>query len=282
MGIMKLFTLLSRLIVPAILIVLLACPALSANSADIPTVGIEGTKKFKLPGKPLKALPVNEKSLIILRIGKTFPHGTDTRYNVRYIGLLPGQYDLGDYLVQEDGSTVSNLPPLPVEIAPLLPVDHNGQLIEEPLQNIPFFSRFREIVMAVWILWALLLIPIILIKRKGMATAPVVEEIPEPTIAEKLQPLVVKAADGTISSDEQSHLELLLIAFWKHELQLDALSMSEALTRMKEHPAAGSLLREMEAWLYKPPANEMVDVATLLAPYRSLPADNPLSSVSAS
>jgi hypothetical protein len=196
---------------------------------------------------------------------------------VRYIGLLPGSYDLRDYLVGEDGTPATNLPPLPVEIAPLLPEDHDGKLIEEPLQGIPFFSRFREIVIAVWILWILLLIPILFIKRKGMEAAPVAEELPEPTLAEKLQPLVVKAADGTITPEEQSHLELLLIAYWRHELQLDAFPINEALERLKMHPDAGSLLREMETWLYKPPGNEMVDVATLLEPYRILPADKPVT-----
>jgi len=279
MGIMKLRTLLLQLALPAGITLLIACPALCS---DIPTVGIEGTKELILPGKPLLARQVDDKSLIVLRIVTALPHGTATRYDVRYIGLLPGDYDLGDYLVQEDGSAATNLPPLPVTIAPLLPVDHNGKLIEEPLQSIPFFSRFREIVIAVWILWALLLIPIIIYKRKGMAAAPVVEEIPEPTLAERMQPLVVNAADGTITSEEKSHLELLLIAFWKHELQLDALSMSEALARLKVHPDAGKLLREMEAWLYKPPGNETVDVVSLLEPYRSLPADNPGTRVSAS
>lgn len=271
MGIMKLYTILPKLVVPAGMVLLFACTALCD---EIPTVGMEGSRELILSGKPLKARPVNDKSLIVLRIVNVYPHGTKTRYDMRYIGLLPGSYDLRDYLVHEDGSAATNLPPLPVEIAPLLPADHDGKLIEEPLQGIPFFSRFREIVIAVWILWALLLIPILMIKRKGMDAAPVVDELPEPTLAEKLQPLVVKAADGTITSEEQSHLELLLIAYWRHELQLDSFSISDALERLKMHPDAGSLLREMETWLYKPPGNEMIDVAALLEPYRALPADN--------
>ena len=46
----------------------------------IPTVGMEGRLEATLPGALLEARPVDEKSLIILRVAATFPHGTLTRY----------------------------------------------------------------------------------------------------------------------------------------------------------------------------------------------------------
>ncbi|GIT12705.1 MAG: hypothetical protein CM1200mP34_1110 [Verrucomicrobiales bacterium] len=52
-------------------------------------VGMEGSLFIVLPGEPLKAEPVGDKSTIILRIQDTFPHGNDHRYDLRYFGFVP-------------------------------------------------------------------------------------------------------------------------------------------------------------------------------------------------
>jgi hypothetical protein len=48
--------------------------------------------------------------------------------------------------------------------------------------------------------------------------------------------------------------------------------MVDALTRLRQHREAGALLRALEDWLHRPPGTANVDVAAVLAPYRSIPA----------
>jgi hypothetical protein len=104
---------------------------------------MEGRLEATLPGTLLEARPVDEKSLIILRVADSFPHGTLTRYDLRYIGLEPGKYDLRDYLRRQDGSPLGDLPPLQVEIAGLLPKTHTGELIERPPGVLGLFGGYR-------------------------------------------------------------------------------------------------------------------------------------------
>ena len=217
-----------RLVVCVCFVPLMLCGRLAA---DIPTVGMEGATNIVLPGPLLAAKPVNERSLVVLRIVDSYLHGSATRYDVRYIGLLPGSYNLRDYLVYTSGTPATNLPEISVEIAPLLPEEFSGKLVEDALPSVPLFSRFRELVIAVWILWAVLLIPILLYKRKQYGGAGAEEPPHQPGIAERLRPLVEKAAEGLLSAEEQSHLEMLLIAYWRHELSLESLSMNESLER---------------------------------------------------
>jgi hypothetical protein len=92
-----------------------------------------------------------------------------------------------------------------------------------------------------------------------------------PTLAERLQPLVARAAEGKLSRDELAHLERLLLSHWRERLALGDAPMIEAVQRLREHPEGGVLLRQLEDWLHRPPGSVKVDVEALLAPYRALP-----------
>ena len=93
-----------------------------------PTVGIEGKLDVQLAGPELTAKPPDRAAPINLRLASTRPHGTLIQYDLRYIGLVPGRYDLRDYLVRPDGSRPTDLAPLTVEIAGILPAHHNVHL----------------------------------------------------------------------------------------------------------------------------------------------------------
>jgi hypothetical protein len=96
---------------------------------DVPvTVGVEGRMEALLPAKGLQAAPASRNSPITIRIASTRPHGTLVRYDLRFIGLVPGKYDLRNHLLRDDGTTANDLPALPVTVGGLLPADHNGHL----------------------------------------------------------------------------------------------------------------------------------------------------------
>src|SRR5258708_2260757 len=90
----------------------LFCLAVGARAVEtnLPTVGMEGKVEVNLPGPLLDAKPVDPRSLVTLRIADTRPHGTLIHYDLRYLGLVPGRYDLRDYLVRKDGSSTDDLP----------------------------------------------------------------------------------------------------------------------------------------------------------------------------
>jgi hypothetical protein len=238
----------------------------------IPTVGMEGRVEITLSGTLLEARPVDPKSPMVLRIADTRPRGSLIYYDLRYIGLAPGTYDLRHYLVRADGSATNDLPAIPVEIAGLLPKAHRGELVAQPVRPVPFRGGYMVAFIAVATLWVLLFIPIWQASRRRKTTLPTPAAAPAPTLADRLRPLIEQAAHGNLSSDGQAQLERLLLSHWRRQLALDHLGMAEALVRLREHSQAGVLLRELENWLHRPPGTVAVDVEALLAPYRNLSA----------
>ena len=105
--------------------------AQETNSGPVSVaIGLEGQHMIVLPGDKFEAAPVGDKSKLILRIQDVFPHGNAHRYDLRYFGFFPGEYDLIQFLRTADGKTPTNLPPVNVTIHGILPEDHDGMLIE--------------------------------------------------------------------------------------------------------------------------------------------------------
>ena len=233
-----------------------------------PTVGMEGRAEVTLPGTLLEAKPVDPKSLIVLRIADTRPHGALIYYDLRYVGLEPGKYDLRNYLARKDGSTTNDLPAIPVEIAGLLPAKHDGELLAQPEKPLPFLGGYKTLIVLVVALWALVLIPLWLIGRRRKSAPAVAAPMAAPTLADRLRPLVEQAAAGQLSRDGQAQLERLLLTHWRQRLNLEAEDMAEAIRRLRGDAEGGALLRELENWLHRPPGSVKVDVNKLLEPYR--------------
>jgi hypothetical protein len=236
------------------------------RAADVPTVGIEGQLTVLLPGPELKTKPPDRASPLNLRIASTRPHGSQVQYDLRYIGLVPGRYDLRQYLVRADGAPVGELPELKVEVAGVLPPQHQGQL--SPRSDLPelHLGGYRWWMGAAAGLWALLAFPLFLGRRRRpqkTESAPVAP----PTLAERMRPLVELATKGQLTGDQQAQLERMLLGHWRERLGLDSLDLSEATTRLRAHPEAGTLLRALEDWLHRPPGSVKVDLDAVLSPY---------------
>jgi hypothetical protein len=235
-----------------------------------PTVGMEGRLEVMLPGTMLEAKPVNPRSPLVVRIAGTRPHGSLIDYDLRYIGLVPGKYDLREYFVRKDGSSTADLPMLAAEVAGVLPESHRGELFGEEVQPLPFLGGYRTALTLVVALWAFLFVPFWLSSRKPKAEPSAPLAVAPPTLAERLQPLVKRAAEGKLSKSELAQLERMLLNHWRERLGLQELGLAEAVGRLREHPEGGALLRELENWLHRPPGTTAVNVAALLAPYGAL------------
>jgi len=212
---------------------------------------------------------------MLVRIASSRPHGTLTYYDLRYIGRVPGQYDLRAYLVAADGRPATGLPALPVTVKGILPVPHNGWLEEQALRAPSLFGGYRAVATVVAAFWVVAFFLIIRVGRKRKALCIESPVVRPPTLAERLRPLVERAAAGQLSANEKAALERMLIAHWQRRLGLGAADGAELIAAIRRHPEAGALLGALEDWLHRPPGSVRVALEPVLAPYRDLPAEEP-------
>jgi hypothetical protein len=222
----------------------------------------------ELPGTLLATKPPAREDKLVVRIADTRPHGTLIHYDLRYIGLVPGDYDLRPLFTRVDGTTTDDLRPLKVTIAPLLPPDHQGQLNLRTPGPLAFLGGYKAVMIAVAVLWVLVAIPLFR-QRRVVAAAAETKPAP-PTIADRLRPLVERAAAGQLLPDGQAELERLLLSHWQQRLGFTALAPAEAMRQLRQHPEAGALLRALEDWLHRPPGTARVEIDSILAPYTKL------------
>ena len=239
----------------------------SAPPGTIP-VGMEGRITIPLPGEKLEAAPVGDKSKIILRIHDVFPHGTDHRYDLRYFGFVPGEYDLAQYLRNADGTAPTNLPPIPVHISGILPENHDGKLIEDKPGGVSLPGSYTVWLIGLGGVWFIAAWPLFLLGRKKKTPLGQAQD-EGPDLAERLRPLVEQAANGTLDTDGRARLERMVFSHWRERLGLpEDGDVAELHHQLKVHDEAGPLLHGLEDWLHRPPGTATVEIAALLAPYR--------------
>ena len=226
-------------------------------------------EQLVLPGSDLAVKPLDRNSPIVIRIIETYPHGSDTRYDLEFYGLEPGTYDLSEYLQRADGTPAPGLPPIPVVIESLLPA---GQVTPHALQNSQQapLGGYSISLIAGSIVWLLVLVVIILWVLRGFYK-PKHEAMTEQRVpvADRLKPLIEQAMRGELDQSQQALLERTLVMFWRDRLELQDNSATDALAKLRAHEEAGELLRVLEQWLHQPPQRRpQIDVADLLAPYQ--------------
>lgn len=244
--------------------------AQAPQAGNVPTVGMRSRiDELVLPGSELIAAPAQPEDPVVLRVLAVRPHGTAFRYDFEWTGLEPGAHDLAKYLVRKDGSPNTGLPPIPVAVASVLPksAKEPGELAPTPP---PALGGYRTLQWAFGVAWGVGLLAILFVgrrwRRKSVAAAA------EPTLADRLRPIVEAVAGGRAAEAQKAELERLLVMFWRHRLGLRDERASAAIEAIKRHPEAGALLRQLEVWLHMPSPPQPVDVKALLAPYRAVSA----------
>lgn len=226
-----------------------------------------------LPGPPLEVRPTTEETPLVLRIVSRYPHGTDHRYDFHLYGLEAGEYDLRDYLQLESGSPASDLPPIPIEISAVLP---EGRV---PPRELPdgtprYLGGYQATLVVLGLCWLAGLVAIVWwIVRAARSPAGAQAVAHVDNLGDRLRPVVDAAIAGRATQRELAELERNLLSLWRMRLGLDDVTAVEAMSVLREHGEAGALLQQLEVWLHRPAATSEVDVARLLEPYQSLPAD---------
>ena len=224
-----------------------------------------------IPGPLLAAKPIeNREQPIVLRILAIYAHGDDHRYDIEYVGLDPGVYDLTDYLQRDDGEPMNELQPISVRIETGLPP---GQV--EPNEISPrdtwFGSYYLATLVVGGVIWVLGLFAILFAGRYSYGRP--TQEDKVVTVADRLKPLVDHAVAGDITVSQQAELERVLVAFWRKKLKLAHLPADRLRKELREHPEASVLLGQIDSWLHQPDADASVNVEDVLQPYQSLNYD---------
>jgi hypothetical protein len=236
------------------------------------SVGLAGRIESRfLPGSEVEAKPHDDrKSPLVVRIVSAEPISTGYRYEIEYVGLEPGTYDLRDYLRRKDRSSTADLPALPVTIRSVLPP---GQVTPHALQpdRTPRLGGYRTLLLLGGGVWVLGLMAILLVGRRRRAGA--IESAKPRTLADHLRPLVEEAVAGRAPPERLAGLERALITYWGRKLKLSQERPIDALAELRRHREAGPLLVQLEMWLHRPARSDTIDVGALLEPYRHLPPD---------
>ncbi|WP_425400763.1 hypothetical protein [Aeoliella sp.] len=266
----------NKLCYPLMLVMLAALPSYAAEEEPTPatSVGMPATiEEQVLPGPELEVKPLEDRDApFVLRIVELFPHGSSHRYTFEYYALEPGEYNLTDYLQPIGGAEPAELPDFLVTVKPILPP---GQVEPNALEpaGLPHLGWYWLWVVLGAILWLAAGYAILFVGRKKPVDAQAAEQAQPKTLADRLRPAIEAAVAGRLSEPELAQLERGLFAFWRDRLGLNDLTAAEAMRRVLDHPEGGQLVRQLEAWLHQPESNGDVDVASLLAPYRNMPAD---------
>lgn len=244
----------------------------AADSPAARNLGIEGVSTMVLPRADYQARPMDDRSELLLNVQSVEPVDSGGfRYKIHYMGLEPGAYSLAEFLMLPDGSRPEEIKDFRLHVRAELPEDHNGQLEQMSDAPFPFIGGYRIFLSFLGLLWVVGIVMFIRSYRKKKVVT--VEEVvvPEPGFAERIRPLVESAAAGTITLDDQTLLERLLMGFWREKLDLTEPRVAEAVLLLKQHPVAGELLRAMERWLHRPGGSSAAEINPLLEPYRKVP-----------
>jgi hypothetical protein len=240
------------------------------------SVGIEGTVERILNEPDYTPLPVNENASIILRVHlmEPTPEG-QYKYNFAYIGLQDGVYNLADYLQNAEGRRVRDrLPAISVTVRSLLPENASTTLPEMPAglpaHRIPYRPTMAVLILA-WIGCGAALFR----RPRPNTVTPPPPTAPPPTqsLGAILEPLAMKAARKTITTEEKILLERTIIRFWSEKLEISDLDAEERRDAILEDEEGGALLRSVERWLYQPFSHVLSsEISKVLAPYFEIPA----------
>lgn len=259
--------------IPTLLLAWTCSTFAQAASSDETTrsIGTEGTYYLRTANANMEVTPVDRSTPILLRIADLVQQDNAWIYELRYIGMYAGDYDLLDYLRNADGTNLDPSLSATVSIISVLPPEDTGELKTIAAPSLPSALPYRILLTLAALLWC---VPLVWWLKSFWTNAPDAESVTQPptlSLADQLRPLVDKVLSGAGSSREKARLERLLVHFWRERLEFGALTPQQALTRLRADDEAGGLLRQVDQWLHEPPGRTHTDVEALLKPYRMEP-----------
>jgi len=172
----------------ALFLFLLSTALIAAEQS--PTVGREGAISVVLANPLLQPMPIDTRAELMLRIANRVAEENGARYDLRWIGAVPGTYDLTRYLVDADGRHLSGVAPITVTVQALLPPGFPGNIITNELPPGNRLGGYQLIMIGMGIVW-LIMVPFLW--RRQRRAKVVVVPVAALSLADQLRSIIERA-----------------------------------------------------------------------------------------
>jgi len=231
-----------------IILLLFICLLLPLYSQDTNNVGLVKRLNISLPGELLVAAKVDDKSDAMVRIisYKKSEKGFD--YELEFIGLEPGTYNLIKYLRTASKNEEVNLKEYKIEIDTSLDKSFNGELLDfqKTVPTLtPWYKKLNYALIALWVF----LLPVIILYGRKRKKVEEVKVVLEKSLSEKICELLA-SLEGNSTKEVWQRIEGLIFQHWCQKKQLEGMAMHEAISKLKADDEAGPFILKLEEGLH--------------------------------
>ena len=223
-------------------------------------IGIVKKLSFELPGKKLKAAEVDEKAPARVRMILVTKTETGYRYELDFIGLEEGEYNVIDYLRTMSNEIPQGYKEIKVTVGSVLEDEFKGELKVKQVKSEAPKVWYSTLNYALLVVWFAVLLYIIFGRRPKIEEEDDEVLEAEPTTAEKLLKLLQN--NDASSKENWQQIEGLLISHYFSESDSEEM-MYEKIAELKSNSDSGPLIEMMETYLHSPNGKERVDLEEL-------------------
>lgn len=230
-------------------------------------LGVEQAAIVTYSGPLLAVAPYKWGVAVNVRIAEVREFPDRRVYDLRYIVNRAGTFDLKDYLIAADGSSLEGLPSFQFEGDAKLSKDLDTRIQETEALRIDVGGRYYETMAVLALLWIGWLLLLIFWKRPAPPPAPDPGP-PPPTFAEMMAAFLTQLETGTLSAEAKARMEMALLRRWREELALADAPMHRSLGQIASHDRTGEAWKKLQHWLHHPsPSVTASEISALLKPY---------------
>jgi hypothetical protein len=231
------------------------------DNLNVP-LGVEQAAIITYSGPGLVVKPYRWGVAVNVRIAQVTDHGASRVYDVRYLVNREGDHDLIEYLMTDNGSSLSGLPSFKVHGDPKLSKELEARVKETEDVGIEVRGHYRATLAALFIGWIGWLFLLIFYGRpRKLATR---AEIPAPTVVEQLRGLLTQLEAGELTAKEKARLEMLLLRCWREGLVAEDAPMGKVLAAIARGDRTREALDRLQHWLHRPASGVAKDEITAL------------------
>ncbi|MDT8390115.1 MAG: hypothetical protein RRC34_06360 [Lentisphaeria bacterium] len=225
-------------------------------------IGMIQTARIDIPGPRLELVPLDEHAPLVARLDAVVKTGTGHLYEVAFVGLEPGDYDLTTYFQTAAGEAPATVPYV-VTVERKLPPDFRGEITVIPRRVgfPPAWYGMTAVTLSV--LWALCLPALIFFGRGKQVVEPVCPTV-SLSLRDRLRACLSEVGE-TDSKEVWQRLEATLIRYLAESRQVTEEKAFAELTALKKDDVAGPVILEFERCLHAPGGRGRTSVARALA-----------------
>jgi hypothetical protein len=213
-------------------------------------LGVEQAAIITYSGPGLVVKPFRYGVAVNVRIAHVTERGGAKVYDVRYLVNREGEHDLIEYLMADNGSSLSGLPSFKVKGDPKLSKELEARVKETEDIGIEVRGHYQATLVALAVFWVLWLFALIF-WRRPKKPAPVPAK-PPLTLAEQLRLLLGELEQGGLSAEQKARLEMLMLRCWREGLVPADAPMADVLAAIADGERTGEALGRLQRWLHRP------------------------------